>query len=329
MAAMAASAGSSQGQGSAQGSPGVCRFYLQGRCVYGDSCRYRHEDEAAAPGTTEASAPDTPADSNWGQPFPWLVQGGADDGGGSRRLGRWSRGGATTDAATTVQPAAGAPDRTSSDTSEDFQLVYAALPSGNKPPQQSSRSFVPAGAAASSQAISIPGMGHLARSSGSASSDALAQALSGSSSPPDYGLSSAPTGMSPEEEAALEDVRATATLVLRVERHLFTVGTHLTTKLGAAQAIATQLTMGTGSLEGSNWDQHTLSSSAPSSFAPELSRVPSLGQLQPEPEPETAYQGHRDQLCQFHMGGARPKTFAIYPFNAWYAHTVNVPTHWL
>ena len=62
---------------------------------------------------------------------------------------------------------------------QDFQDVYASLPSA---------------------AISIPGLNRSAR-----------EALSGSASPPDYGLSSSPQGISPEEEAALEDVRVPRT----------------------------------------------------------------------------------------------------------------------
>ena len=60
----------------------------------------------------------------------------------------------------------------------EFQDVYASLP------------------ASASPAISIPGLSRATR-----------DALEGSASPPDYGLSSSPQGISPEEEAALEDVR--------------------------------------------------------------------------------------------------------------------------
>jgi hypothetical protein len=66
----------------------------------------------------------------------------------------------------------GAEDPSSAE--QDFQDVYASLPSA---------------------AISIPGLSNSTR-----------KALSGSTSPPDYGLSSSPQGISPEEEAALEDV---------------------------------------------------------------------------------------------------------------------------
>ena len=170
----------------------VCTFFKQGRCRFGDACRFAHP-----PGETEFSAPGD---------FPSLDDQGSAESSGSSRLGKWSKDEEMQEKgrAVEVRPPryvhAGYPNQfyhlppppwrsrvrvpfqTGADdpgsAEQDFQDVYASLPSA---------------------AISIPGLSRSAR-----------EALSGSASPPDYGLSSSPQGISPEEEAALEDVRPRA-----------------------------------------------------------------------------------------------------------------------
>lgn len=55
----------------------VCTFFKQGRCRFGDACRFAHP-----PGETEFSAPGD---------FPSLDDQGSAESSGSSRLGKWSK----------------------------------------------------------------------------------------------------------------------------------------------------------------------------------------------------------------------------------------------
>ena len=173
----------------------ICTFYRQGCCRFGDECRFAHP-----------AGPPVGSDEQWDPngdfPVVGVIEDSSGESTGSSRLGKWSRDDEMQQKSDASEVRAAEPPRVSrqprhvtnapsrtqplsidggggDQDDQDFQDVYASLPSA---------------------AISIPGLSRSVRDT-----------LSGSSSPPDYGLSSSPQGISPEEEAALEDVRVPRT----------------------------------------------------------------------------------------------------------------------